>query len=211
METMTLKVIGRIPLLMNNPSTINPLSPASKAIKELTGKRTKTDADQLEIMRLKYEAALYIDDKGPYAPSTWLWKAGHAAAKKSKMGKMWEEAVTVREFRMPLEYNGPKTVDGLYGDGSTKFVNVVDGKIGTSRVTVVRPIFPDWSLQATLDIDDEVLNPRDALAIMKTAGIRCGLGTWRQQYGKFNIELMESSTDLKAVCSNLDIPMRVGK
>jgi hypothetical protein len=209
METITIRVIGKTPLLMNNPATINPLNPKTKAIKELTSIKKKTDADVLEIFRLKYEAAIYIDERGPYVPNTWLWKSGLEAAKKTKQGRDWEQGVTIREYRMPLEYNGPRDVDGLYAN--TDFVHIADGKIGMSRVTAVRPIFPNWQFEATFDIDEDILNPRDALMILHTAGRRMGIGTWRQQFGKFRLELVSASIDLLSVCNQLEIPMNGSK
>jgi hypothetical protein len=205
MQTITLNVIGTTPLLMNNPVTINPLLPVTKAIKELTSKKRKTDADQEEIFRLKYSAALYRDESGPYVPSTWLWKSGLEGARKTKQGKEWEAGVQVRAVRMPLEYVGPRDVNGLYADSD--FVDVRNGRIGTSRVPVVRPTFPHWQFEATFDIDDDIMNPRDALTAIHTAGRRIGLGTYRQQFGRFRLEVVSASVNLSPLCDQLDIPI----
>ena len=44
---------GVCPLMLNNPQTVNPMNEYSKALKELTSKRSKTDSDQNEIFHLK--------------------------------------------------------------------------------------------------------------------------------------------------------------
>lgn len=205
MESMTLRIVGTSPLMMNNPATINPLLSQTKAIKELTGKRKKTDADQMEIFRLKFGAALYLDANGPYIPSPWVWKSGLEGARKTKQGKEWEQGVSVRATRLPLEYSGPRDTNGLYANPD--FVDVRPGSIGKSKVPVVRPIFPQWAVETVLDIDDEIMNPRDVLAALHTAGRRLGIGTYRQQFGRFRLELVSSSSDLSAPCKQLEIPV----
>lgn len=206
MESITFRVVGSQPLLMNNPQTVDPTAPVTKAIKAVTSKRKKSDADTEELMRLKYAAALYMGPEGPYAPSTWLWKAGLEAARKSKQGKDWEQAgVLFTERKLPLLYEGPRTTQDLYANRD--FVNVCDGKIGMSRVIAIRPIFEEWALEATIEFDEEIINPETVLAVMVLAGKRFGVGTWRQMYGRFTVEMVSASVNLADACKRLDVPV----
>ena len=54
MKSIKFRITGTCPLMLNNPQTVNPMNEYSKALKELTSKRTKTDEDQNEIFHLKY-------------------------------------------------------------------------------------------------------------------------------------------------------------
>ncbi len=55
MKEIIVAINGPI-LMMHNGRTKDPLDPYAKALKKLTGKRKKTDADYLEISRLEWEA-----------------------------------------------------------------------------------------------------------------------------------------------------------
>ena len=92
MEIITFRVVGSQPLLMNNPQTVDPTAPVTKAIKALTGKKKKTDADIEDIMRLKFAAALYID-KAPIDPEN------READQRGEADRIW----SVRSLFMAVE------------------------------------------------------------------------------------------------------------
>ena len=205
METMTVRIQGETPLLVNNPSTINPLSENTKVIKEITGKRKKSDADVNELLRLKYHAALYHDaELGPYLPSYNFFRCGQEGGKLSKQGKNWERGVTVVGEKTALNYKGPRDPDGLWAD--TRFVDIRDGRIGASRVTVARPIFnPEWYCDVTFMIQPDVVNSGDILANLVTGGRLIGIGTYRARFGRFRVELVSSSANLDRACKSLSV------
>src|SRR3546814_21068521 len=69
MEILKLKIVGTSPLMMHSDRLANPLNPATKAHKELTGKRKKTDDDHLAIAKSEFIAGAYWDEKeGFYIP-----------------------------------------------------------------------------------------------------------------------------------------------
>ena len=73
--------------MLNNPQTVNPMNEYSKALKELTSKRTKTDDDQNEIFHLKFLASCYYNNKGQYfLPANMIAKSFEAGAKENKLG-----------------------------------------------------------------------------------------------------------------------------
>ena len=69
LKSISLQVKGAAPLLMRNGQTSDPLNHFSKAIKDISGKRAKTDADFIALSEIEYRSGLYIDKNGPYLPS----------------------------------------------------------------------------------------------------------------------------------------------
>src|SRR3546814_19161856 len=69
MEIFKQKFVGKSPLMMHPDRLANPQNPATKAHKELTGKRKKTDDDHLAIAKSEFIAGAYWDEKeGFYIP-----------------------------------------------------------------------------------------------------------------------------------------------
>jgi hypothetical protein len=205
METLSVRLQGATPLLVNNPSTVNPLSETTKIIKELSGKRKKSDQDVTELLRMKYHASLYYDaELGPYIPAYNAFRCGQEGGKLSKQGKNWERGVTVIGDKAKLNYKGPREPEELWD--TPRFVDIRDGSIGTSRVTVARPIFnPEWSCDVTFMIAPDVVNSADVLANLVTGGRLIGIGTYRARFGRFTVELINSSTNIDRACDNLGV------
>lgn len=63
METLKLKITGTSPLMMHSDRLANPLDPATKLHKELTGKLKKVDDDHLAIARSEFIAGCYWNPK----------------------------------------------------------------------------------------------------------------------------------------------------
>ncbi|WP_439871357.1 tail fiber assembly protein [Pseudomonas syringae] len=62
MDLLTLRITGTSPL-MHSDRLANPLLSETKAHKELTSKRKKTDDDHLAIARSEFIAGAYFDDQ----------------------------------------------------------------------------------------------------------------------------------------------------
>lgn len=204
MENMSLRLVGSSPLLVNAPTTINPLNKETKLIKEISNKRKKSDSEVMELLRLKFEAALYYDEElGPYLPSYNCFKCGQEGARLSKQGKNWERGVDVVGDKSKIDYRGPRTPSELWS--SPKFVDIRDASLGGKRVTVARPVFKEWSIDVSFSIAEDVTNPADILANIVTGGRLIGVGTYRARFGRFTVELLNSSVNLKKVCDGLGI------
>lgn len=190
MPTLHVRLIGTSPLMVSDPKTVNPLHKMSKELKKITGKRTKSDEDHEELLRLKFIAALYHDeDLGPYLPTRNVKRAIQEGAKKEKAGKIIENALTIFALNTPILYDGPREIDELYGDGTTEFVDVRDGGIAKKRIPVCRPIFRDWWLDLDIDYDVGILNLADFKRYIEMGGKYAGLGTYRSGgYGRFKAE-----------------------
>ena len=108
MNQVKLKICGITPLITHNNQTANPLNEYSKAIKSLTSKRKKTDADHQEIARIEWEAGLYLENGVVVMPARCIEATFLAAAKKSKDGKKWQSGAIIDEDFCEIKYNGPK-------------------------------------------------------------------------------------------------------
>ena len=184
MKTLAMRWNGLTPLLMNSAAGVNPTHPLTLAAKKLTSKRTKTEEDQIELMRLKWLLAIYHDPQiGPFIPAENVEATIREAAKKTKRGKDTKAGIFVSPDRIPLIYDGPRDTDKLYAD--ERFRDVRDGVIGQARVNISRPRFNHWRIDFNLEYDPQVFNPEDLIAIMDTAGRYIGLCDYRPRYGRF--------------------------
>ncbi len=181
-------ITGTTGLIMNNSRTSNPLDPAAKALKALTGKRNKTDTDHAEIFRVGHLGSLYHDpDVGPFVPGDNVWKALHEGAMKHRMGPKIKEGVLITTEVNPVAYKGPRDVDGLWTDENFRFYASRVTGTGSRRVRVpfCRPIFREWKLEADGMLDDGIIDLAELRLIAETAGHRVGLCDWRPRFGRF--------------------------
>lgn len=188
MYEFTVTFQGTAPLLMHNSRLANPLDPAAKALKKVTGKRNKTDEDHAEMARLEFLGGLYIDpDIGPFIPGENIWRCLWDAAKKYKMGVKVKEGVFVTTDINPLSYTGPREATKLWADEN--FRHMASVKVGTSRTMRCRPHFQEWRVAADGVLDPSLLEPSDLESIAETAGSLIGLGDWRPRFGRFVAEV----------------------
>lgn len=184
MINFTITIEGTSPLLMHSSRLSNPLDPAAKAMKKISGKQKKTDDDHLELARLEHAGSLYFDaEVGPYMPSDNIWRSLLDGAKKHKMGVKVKEALLFPNDVNPIAYNGPRTIDGLWKDENYRHTASV--KVGMSRVTRTRPIFREWLTETEGILDPNILDFEDLRMIAETSGSIIGLGDWRPRYGRY--------------------------
>jgi hypothetical protein len=188
---MIITMTGTAPLIQHNARTADPLDPYAKAIKEITAKRTnKTDADELEISRLKFAAGLYWDEAtGPYLPAANVFRSLIEAGAMTRDGKKIERGVSFTSDRSVLEYDGPRDLEGLWGNGTSRFVDRRLAAVNRVRIPVTRPIFVDWAASFEVLVDDEVIDPEAFAAIAAKAGRAVGVGDYRRFYGRFAVEV----------------------
>ena len=192
MKSVEVKISGPA-LLMHNGRLANPRDPYTKALKEFTSKKKKSDEDQEEITRREFQGGLYHDDDiGPYLPGEALQACLVEGSRKSKQGREFV-SVTVAEDRVPLEYAGPRDRDGLWADD--RFLLTVGVKVTTSRVMRTRPLFRNWACKFTIEIEDDAsVNVEDVERALTTAGRKIGLGDWRPgsprggRHGRFSVD-----------------------
>jgi hypothetical protein len=186
MELLTLKLVGTSPLMMHSDRLANPLAPETKAHKELTGKRKKTDEDHLAIARSEFIAGAYWDEKtGFFVPGQNLDATFLAGAKLQKLGTAWKRGALVMTDRAKLIFNGPDTPDALWED--SRFIDVRGVKIGTSKLMRYRPIFLEWSTEATVAFNPEVLDLNEVKKTLADAGALIGTCEFRPRFGRFEV------------------------
>lgn len=183
---------GTSPLLMHNARLVDPLDSIVKAVKEISSKAKKTDADHEEMGRLEWMGGLYFEpDAGPFIPAPNLAKSVVEGARLSKSGKKIERGVLIETMIIPVQYEGPRDIEGLYED--KRFVHRAPVKVGMNRVMRTRPVFNHWTLTATGQFDDSVINLADLQSAARTAGAMIGLGDGRPTYGRYECKLEEIS------------------
>ena len=154
----------------------------SKALKAITGKRAKTDADYEEMARIEFLGGLYMGKDGPVIPPQNIRGMLIRAARKRKEGKLAEAGIFILD-NSPLEYDGPRDADGLWEEESFRDRQIV--VVGRNRVARTRPIFNEWEAKVKVTYDDDVLNESQLDEWFQIAGSIIGHGDYRPQYGRF--------------------------
>ena len=81
----------------------------------------------------------------------------------------------------------PATPEELWEN--TDYVDVRGVKVSTSKLMRYRPIFRQWSFDATITINDKVLEERDVVKALTDAGQLVGLGDYRPRFGRFEAKV----------------------
>jgi len=178
--------IGGKTLIMHNGQTADPLNRYAKAMKVLSGKRGKTDADLAELARIEYEAGLYLNAKQQVViPSTVLEAVVCAGARKTKEGKLALSGLFV-DTDLVLAYDGgPLSVKKLLA--SEDHTLRVAVRVSQSKVMRTRPMFHDWKGTFTCSVSTEVANEAQLTQWVENAGSFVGLCDWRPRHGRFGL------------------------
>lgn len=133
------------PLLMHNERLADPIDPYSRWLKELTGKRTKTERDHEEIGRREFVGAGYwAEDTGPagkqarpFVPTWNIIRCLQEAASRHKLGRHVVRGLVPVSEEAPLTYDGPATSSELWKAGT--FHSRKGVGVGQKRVIRTRP------------------------------------------------------------------------
>jgi hypothetical protein len=183
-KSLQFKITGLCPLLMHNGSLADPKNSFSQAIRPISGKRLKTEADYEEMAKLEFLGSLYLSKGEPCIPGELLEAAMLEGAKKRKRGPQARAGI-ICDKMFPLEYTGPRDPLALWEDARFRFVKGV--RVQRNRVIRTRPKFDEWSFDAELSYDPTLLNPKELREIAEVAGQTVGLGDWRPRFGRFHI------------------------
>lgn len=191
MDTVTVRVSGTAPLLMHNVRLANPLDEYARAIKLITSKLKKTDADYEELFRLEFAGGLYYSEKmGPFIPSRMIRATMINGAKMLKLGTALERTLLVRETQAKLIYDGPRDREKLYQSGHYTDVRSVSaqGARGGGKTMRCRPIFEQWGTEFTLSVDPTIVSLDNLRQCIDRAGAYHGFGDGRSEAnGRFEI------------------------
>jgi hypothetical protein len=184
-QKLQFKIVGISPLIQHNGQTSDPLNQFSKMLKEVTGKRSKTDADHAEIRRIQWYAGLYLNDGKIVIPAQVMEAALCVAARKLKLGLSAKAGLFIDDHAIFYFDGDDLTVDELWNrDQNRLTVSVV---IDRKRVMTTRPIFKDWSAEFTIIYDEDLFNGTQVQQIVKICGDVIGLCDWRPKFGRFQV------------------------
>jgi hypothetical protein len=187
MKSIKVKLSGSSPLLMHSDRFANPLDALTKAHKEMTGKRKKTDDDFIAIAKSEFIGGCYWnEDTGFFIPSQNLDSCLIAAAKLQKLGVKFKQGIVVLEDELPLDGFKNMTPEKLWEN--PKNVDARGVKVGMAKIMRYRPIFRNWSLSATVMVNEDVVNLNEVKKALVDAGNLIGLGDYRPSFGRFNVE-----------------------
>ena len=189
-ETTVFKAIGTRPLILHNGHLANPRDKYSKMIKEVTGKKHKTEADLEEIARLNWFGGMYAAGSPPVPVvlGEGMEAAIRSAAKISKRGKDVQQGLACPESHYQIEYVGTKDLDEMWKSG--EFASEAMVKVGQSKVERTRPMFNEWSIPFDVEYETEILSRDDVIHFVTLLGNRVGIFDWRPRYGKFFTEIL---------------------
>lgn len=186
-RSKTYNITGVSPLLLHNGQTADPLNKWAKALKAVSGKRVKTDADHEEMSRIEWMAGLYIGEDGkPCIPGEVFEAALKEAAKLQKMGKAASSGIIV-DTAAKLRFKGDtKTPEQLWEGG--EHLLRVPVRVQQAKCMRTRPMFSDWSASVTVQYEDSILNENAVDQFMRDLGSRIGLCDWRPKFGRFTVK-----------------------
>lgn len=182
-QTVTYRLTSDCPMLAHNGQTADPLNKWSKLMKQVSGKRKKTDADYEELAKLEFFAGLYMGKDGPIIPAANIDSMIVNAAKKLREGPTAKAGVFCLNDAS-MEYEGPRDPEAMWAAETFRHVAIV--RVQTARVARTRPIFREWAANVQLNIEDSIVNVAQVDAWMNVAGTQIGLGDWRPQHGRFS-------------------------
>jgi len=184
----TFKIKGISPLLLHNGDLANPFNKWTKAMKVITGKRKKTDADHEELSRLEWLGSFYVNEENrPIIPGTNFESMLIQAGKKSKLGESFKAGM-ICENDSFIEYDGPKTVEEIWNKCGHKFTDIRGVKLnGKTRIMRTRPVFHKWSIEFKVSYLPDILNESQVVEAVTTAGRIIGLGDYKPRFGRFEV------------------------
>jgi len=179
-------------ILLHNGQTADPLNKFAKAMKSITSDRTlkKTDDGILELMRIEYEAGLYLNAKKQVIIPSRVLEANIAeGARKTKEGKS-ALAGSFVDCDAVLQYaGGPLTVKQLL-DSEDHRLTVGVG-VNNSRIMRTRPLFTDWSATFEVSVLAEMAGSTALKTWLTNAGKFIGLCDYRPRYGRYEVTNFE--------------------
>jgi len=181
MQSVQLQLTGTSPLMLVADTLADPLNPATILHKKLTSIRGKAKTEEViyRIAHSQYTNGVYYDeDIGVHIPAQNIKASIVDGAKFNRMGAPFMRSTIMMERKIKLDYEGPKTPEGLWKKGK-EFLDVRSVVVSTSKIMAYRCIIPDWSLTFILGYDEGTLDLDQIETALKRAGNQIGLGGYR--------------------------------
>ena len=186
-QKLTIQLTGVSPILMHSGQTADPLNHYSKALKAISSKRSKTDADHEEMSKIEWFASLYLNKQQQVIlPDFLLESAFINGAKKSKLGKQAQAGLFI-ENHATLDFDGQDlSPDELFERGENLHRKAV--RVQQNKVMRTRFIAEQWGAKINLVYNDTLLNEAQVIRAIEDCGEQVGLCDWRPKYGRFLVE-----------------------
>jgi hypothetical protein len=116
-----------------------------------------------------------------------------SGAKKNKLGRQATAGVFVSDDFPLLVQKGSKvrSITVQEAQSAEEHYDVRSVKVGTARVMRTRPVFDNWSLVFSFDIQPDVISASDVKIALEACGAVCGIGDYRPQFGRFVVDSFE--------------------
>lgn len=184
LQKLKCRIVGLLPLIQHRGGLANPLDPHTKAMKAISGKRKKVDADFEQLSKLEFLGSLYTFDGCIVIPDFMLEATIIEGARKEKQGKVALAAIFAKHA--VLEYDGPQEPEKLWE--AEQFRYIVGVRVGQARVMRTRPKFDKWAANIELEYEDSMIDRDNVLRMFRTAGEQIGIGDRRPKFGRFRVE-----------------------
>jgi hypothetical protein len=184
-EKLSFRLRSVSPLLMHSGQLADPLNPHTKAMKAISGKRKKTEADFAQLAKLEWFGSLYLHDGAPCLPGEVIEAGLIEAARKMRRGQEAKAGIISDGF-FALDYDGPRDPEALWADIRFRFSTGV--RVQRNRVIRTRPRFDEWTATVEVDYLPDQLNPAEVTDMMRTLGRIIGIGDWRPRFGRFELD-----------------------
>jgi hypothetical protein len=192
--------IGGSTLLMHNGQTADPLNKYAKAMKTITSDRAlkKTDEGIEQLMRIEYEAGLYLDSKKRVILQSRVLEAHLSeAARRTKEGKLALAGMFVDTDGV-LEYDGgPLSLAELLDSDDHRFTTGVG--VNGSTVMRTRPLFTNWKTTFEVSVLGEMAGSSSLRAWLENGGNFIGIGDYRPRYGRYELKAFEVLAEKKSL------------
>lgn len=180
---------GGAPLIMHNERLADPLNDFTRALAAVTKKRSKTEADHLEIGRLEFLGGLYTNGNGPCLPAWNILRCLQDGAKRHKRGADVLRGVYPLVEHTDVLYDGPRDPDEMWKSGTFALRKSVG--VQRSRTIRTRPYFTEWQAELPVEVDPVVFDLDVLTQCWRDAGVYAGIGDMRPVHGRFKATLKE--------------------
>ena len=193
-----IRLNGETALIHHSGTGIDPETAVNKEITRLTTKKAsgRTETEHRRIRELEVIKSLWLDDGQPCIPVGALRSCIETAARKSKEGPLVREGLLVTDTTFVWDIK-------RYGDGSDlddlakKCEFTIPVVVQRARILRTRAMFqPPWSIEAVVEVDEDLIDKERLSAWLDLAGRRIGLGDWRPAksgiHGRFSVKSVEA-------------------
>lgn len=188
MKQLTVQLTGIAPLILHSNQMVDPQNYFAKEMAKVKNKKPKTEADLERMSEIEFMAGLYLHNDIVVIPTKVQAATFVKGAMKDRHGPMAKAGVFFSKHA-PLNYGKKLTPDELYANG--KYTSREMVRVQTSTIVRVRPIFNEWSVDVTMDYDEDVIDKETILQAWGRAGHVVGMGDWRPQHGRFSVKVLK--------------------